>query len=87
MNYLINHIPKRNLFATEVDGKTAFVVYVLRDKCLDIIHTVVPQPIEGRGIASALVEAAYAYAKENKYTPKATCSYAVAWLKKHPDIL
>ena len=45
-----------------------------------------PQPIEGRGIAAALVKAAYAYALANGMKPKATCSYAVKWLERHPEI-
>ena len=62
MNYEIIHQPEQKLFKTEVDGRTAFVQYRLIGDSLDIIHTIVPQPIEGRGIAAALVKAAYAYA-------------------------
>lgn len=85
MEYKIEHAPERNLFLTEVDGRTAFVEYVIRKNSLDILHTIVPRPIEGRGIATALVKAAYDYALENGYTPEATCSYAVVWLERHPD--
>ncbi|NDV59173.1 GNAT family N-acetyltransferase [Bacteroides sp. 519] len=83
MDYQIDHNPERNLFTTEVDGRTAFVQYAIHNGCLDVLHTIVPGPIEGRGIASALCQAAYDYAKENNLTPQATCSYAVAWLKRH----
>lgn len=85
MEYNIEHVPEKSLFLTEVDGRTAFVEYVIRNNSLDILHTIVPRPIEGRGIAAALVKAAYDYALENEYTPEATCSYAVAWLERHPD--
>ena len=61
MNYEIIHQPEQKLFKTEVDGRTAFVQYRLIGDSLDIIHTIVPQPIEGRGIAAALVKAAYEY--------------------------
>ncbi|WP_302296291.1 GNAT family N-acetyltransferase, partial [Bacteroides finegoldii] len=53
MNYEIIHQPEQKLFKTEVDGRTAFVQYRLIGDSLDIIHTIVPQPIEGRGIAAA----------------------------------
>lgn len=49
MNYEIIHQPEQKLFKTEVDGRTAFVQYRLIGDSLDIIHTIVPQPIEGRG--------------------------------------
>ena len=81
MNYEIIHQPEQKLFKTEVDGRTAFVQYRLIGDSLDIIHTIVPQPIEGRGIAAALVKAAYEYASANGMKPKATCSYAVKWLE------
>ena len=80
MDYEITHQPEQKLFKTEVDGRTAFVEY------LDIIHTIVPKPIEGRGIAAALVKAAYDFALANGMKPKATCSYAVRWLERHPEM-
>ena len=84
MNYEITHFPDRKCFETELDGVTAFVQYRLRNGSLDIIHTVVPPPIEGRGVAAALVKYAYDYAMDNSLKPLATCSYAVAWLLRHP---
>ena len=44
-----------------------------------------PGEISGRGIASALVKAAYDYALANGLVPVATCSYAVVWLERHPE--
>ena len=44
------------------------------------------RPIEGRGIAATLVKAAYDYALANGMKPKATCSYAVRWLERHPEL-
>ena len=73
------------IFRVEVDGVTAYVAYTLADGALDIRHTIVPEEIGGRGIASALVKATYDYALENGYKPVATCSYAVVWLQRHPE--
>lgn len=86
MDYEIIHQPERNLFKAEVDGNTAFVQYRLTEDSLDIIHTVVPRPVEGRGIAAALVKAAYEYARSHGMKPEATCSYAVKWLERHPEM-
>ena len=85
MEYEIIHQPEQNLFKTEVDGRTVFVQYRLLGDSLDIIHTIVPPAIGGRGIAAALVKYAYDYAVENGMKPSATCSYAVTWLHRHPD--
>ena len=86
MEYKIEHQPEQKLFKTEVEGRTAFVEYRLLNGGLDIIHTIVPRPLEGQGIAAALVKAAYDYAVANGLKPKATCSYAVAWLQRHPEV-
>ena len=86
MEYEIEHQPEQKLFKTEVEGRTAFVQYRLLNGGLDIIHTIVPRPLEGQGRAAALVKAAYDYAVANGLKPKATCSYAVAWLQRHPEV-
>ncbi len=85
MDYTITHYPEKNRFETKLDGVTAFVQYRLSGDRLDIIHTIVPPAIEGRGVAAALVKYAYDYAIEHGMKPLATCSYAVAWLHRHPE--
>ena len=64
MEYTVNHYPDKHRFEVVEDGLTAYVEYRLRGDALDIIHTIVPKPLEGRGIAATLVETAYKYAKE-----------------------
>lgn len=81
----IEHDLQKAEFRTSVDGYTARLNYCLTEGGLDVRHTIVPHEIGGRGIASALVEAAYDYAVANNLTPVATCSYAVKWLERHPE--
>lgn len=81
----IIHQTEQNRFYTVVDGFTAHVDYLVSDGGLDIRHTIVPKEIGGRGIASALVRAAYDYARTQGLTPVGTCYYAVKWLEKHPE--
>lgn len=84
MDLDIRHFPENKRFETTVDGFTAFVTYRLENNSLDIVHTIVPRPIEGRGIAGELVRAAYDFAIENGMHCRATCPYAVVWLQRHP---
>lgn len=81
----IKHNAEQRRFEIEVDGYKAHVAYSIHDNGLDIRHTIVPSEIGGRGIASALVNAAYDFALENALKPIATCSYAVIWLQRHPE--
>lgn len=81
---MILHDPARNRFEYKEDGMTAYVEYEIEDAALDVQHTWVPKPLEGRGIAAALVKAAYEYATAQGLARKATCPYAVLWLERHP---
>lgn len=83
--YDVVHDPQRNRFEVKEDGLTAYVEYEQTEDSLDILHTIVPGQLEGQGIASAMVRAAYDYARTHGLKPLATCSYAVAWLQKHPE--
>lgn len=85
MEYEIIHQPDQSLFKTIIDGRTAFAQYRIINDGFDIIHTIVPKPLEGKGIAAALVSAAYNYGASQGFHPLATCSYAAVWLKRHPD--
>ena len=82
----IVHDEAKKQFKVEVDGYTAHVAYQLtEDGGLDIRHTIVPEEIGGRGIASELVRTAYDYAVSNGLKPVATCRYAAIWLDRHPE--
>ncbi len=79
---VIKHDEAQCRFEIIVDGYTAYVKYRIVDHSLDVVSTVVPREIGGRGIAARLVEEAYRYAEASGYGCKATCSYAVAWLQR-----
>jgi len=50
-----------------------------------LMHTLVPPPLEGRGIASALAKYAFDYAKEHTMRVKVYCPFVAAFLKRHPE--
>ena len=81
----IIHDIEGSRFQTEILGFTAYVSYVKDSEMLDIKHTIVPKEIGGKGIAAALVKAAYDYALSEGLKPEATCSYAAIWLERHPE--
>lgn len=79
----INHDAAKCRFETVVEGYTAYVEYRVTDGVFDVVHTIVPPAIGGRGIAARLVEAAYLYAQARGYRREATCSYARVWLERN----
>jgi predicted GNAT family acetyltransferase len=72
-------------FELEVDGQLAELVYDLRGERLVLIHTGVPDELGGRGIGGLLVQAAVDRATAEDLVIVPQCSYARAWLEKHPD--
>lgn len=87
MNTSIEHIPSKHRFELQREGLTAHVEYEIGNGYLDIIHTFVPQPLEGRGFAGELVKATFDYALDQGLRPHGSCSYAAIWLKRHPEYL
>ena len=51
-----------------------------------IFHTEVPPPLEGRGIAGALVDAAFAYARAHQLKVLPACSYVRGYVVHHPEV-
>ena len=55
MEYEIKHDTGKHRFETSVEGYTAYASYIPSDGIINMNHTIVPPPLEGRGIAAALV--------------------------------
>jgi predicted GNAT family acetyltransferase len=72
-------------YELEVDGQRAELVYRERGGRLVLVHTEVPESLEGRGIGGMLVRAALDDAKARDLTIVPMCPFARAWLERHPD--
>jgi uncharacterized protein len=83
---LVQHDPEHSRFFVCLPGGDAELFYApFSEDVLDLQHTEVPLSGQGRGIGSALVRAALAYAREHGMRVMATCPYVRAWLRKHPE--
>ena len=72
-------------FELAEDGERAELVYRLRGDRLVIIHTDVPEELEGRGLGGQLVSAAVDRAGRDGLTVVPLCPYARKWLENHSD--
>jgi len=81
----VRHNESAHRFESQVDGLVAHLDYDRDDDVLHCYHTEVPPPLEGRGIASALMRAVVAYADANALRVYPACSYVRTWMKRHPD--
>ena len=61
-------------------------MYRLRGKRMVLLHTGVPDAVEGHGIGGELVRAAVGYAASQGLTVVPACPFARAWLERNPDV-
>ncbi|MBP1472722.1 N-acetyltransferase [Frateuria sp. MAH-13] len=85
MSFDVRHDPSAQRFETVVDGQPCELDYRLSGKVMTITHTGVPVAVEGRGIASALTQAAMETARAEGWMVVPACAYAAAWLRRHPE--
>ena len=81
----IRHDAASRRFAIDVDGHVGHLDYERHAGAMAITHTIVPAAIGGRGIAAALVQAAVEYARADGLKVDPRCSYADAWMRRHPQ--
>jgi predicted GNAT family acetyltransferase len=85
MSLSIENLADQGRFQTVVDGHMAFAQYTLAKGLLTIVHTEVPAELGGRGIAGELVKSMLEYAREQGAKVRPACSYATAYLERHPE--
>jgi predicted GNAT family acetyltransferase len=81
----ITHDPERRRLQAHVEGNLCVLDYALDGTVMIITHTEVPPAIGGRGIAAALVRAALELARDAGWSVSPACSYAMAWMQRHPE--
>ncbi|HTN48268.1 MAG TPA: GNAT family N-acetyltransferase, partial [Burkholderiaceae bacterium] len=82
----IQHNPAAMRFEVIVDGMLCRADYRMHGDTMMLVHTEVPRQLEGRGIASALVKAAFAHAADKGMDVLPVCSYVRAWVQRHPEV-
>lgn len=85
MTFEIQHDRTAQHFSVDVDGHLCVLEYRLADAVMTIVHTDVPEAVGGRGIAGALVRAALVAARAEHWRVVPVCSYAAAFMAKHPE--
>ena len=81
----IDHQPGSSRFSAELDGRQGTLAYRSGPGILELTHTYVPDEIAGRGVAGALVEAALEHARRERLKVVPSCSYAAAYIARHPQ--
>ena len=75
----------RSRYELAVEGHTAFAAYRIDGEVITFTHTVVPQALEGRGVASRLILHALTDVRERGLKVIAQCPFVAAYIRKHPE--
>ena len=74
-------------YEVQVDGSLAVVQYERRGNKIVLLHTEVPEALEGRGVGSALARSALEDARARNLTVVPSCPFVSAYIRKHPEYL
>lgn len=59
--------------------------YRLGRDTIALIHSEVPDELQGQGIGSAIIRAALQHARDNELTVLPYCPFAAAYIARHPE--
>jgi uncharacterized protein len=65
--------------------RMAWLDYRLENRTIVLVHTEVPPELENRGIGAKLVKAAMEYARQSSLMVVPRCSFAAAYIRRHPQ--
>lgn len=77
--------PDARRYLLEIDGQTAVVTYNLVAGGVMVTETLVPEALEGRGVASRLARHVLADIKGRGLVILPVCPFFAAYLQKHPE--
>ena len=72
-------------FEARVGSELAFISYLLKDDELVLVHTEVPTPLEGQGLAGKLARASLDYAREKGLRVIPLCPFVASYLRRHEE--
>jgi predicted GNAT family acetyltransferase len=81
----IHDNPAKHRFEYESQGERAVAIYSLEGDVITFIHTLVPEALQGQGIAKQLVLAGLASARERGLRVIAQCPVFAAYMRSHPE--
>lgn len=84
MNNVTDNAAKHR-YELNVDGHIAFVEYQFSPGVIDLVHTIVPKELGGRGIGSILAKGVLDSVRSRDLKVIATCPFIAGYIGKNPD--
>lgn len=77
--------PAKHRFEYASQGEPAVAIYSLEDDVITFIHTLVPEALQGQGIAKQLVLVSLDSARERGLRVIPQCPVFAAYMRAHPE--
>ena len=81
----VTHNPAENRFETWIDGHLSKLDYIQEGSDFVITHVGVYPELRGQGVAGRIVQVGLEYAKAHSLRVVPMCSYAAAYIRRHPE--
>ena len=82
----VEHREQEERFVVALGDEEAELAYTRPERgVIDIQHTFVPRSARGQGVAEALAEAAFQWARERGEKVVPSCPFVRKWLAAHPE--
>ena len=76
---------ERQRYELHAEGGIAVAYYEPRGAAVVFTHTVVPERLQGRGLASILIKAALTNVRERGLKVVAQCPFVARYIERHPE--
>lgn len=83
--YTVTNNEKEQRFEILEAGHLGYLEYRFYKNDIALMHTFVPDALEGKGVASALAHHALEWAREHRKPVIVYCPFVAAYLKRHPE--
>jgi predicted GNAT family acetyltransferase len=83
--FKVEHHPEAQRFSVQSGDHLATAAYTRTGDTITFTHTLVPDEIEGQGIATAMATAALAYARAERLKVVPACAFFADFMQKNPE--
>jgi len=85
MSYELIHNENECKYEYHIEGHVAYITYDDQNGEMHLTHTIVPEPLAGKGLARMLLEDVLQEIEKANKKAVAQCSYIVKYQEKHPE--
>jgi uncharacterized protein len=83
--YIVTNNEQEQRLEIREQDELGYLEYRYRNDDIALMHTFVPNVLEGKGVASSLAHDALEWAREKGKRVMVYCPFVAAYLKRHPE--